>query len=210
MRDGAILILEGGDCAGKSTLAAAIAGTIISEGGDFLYLHGSPWPGTVEEEHNRMETDALRALERGYVVVLDHFWIAEQVYGAVYRDGPAYDPKWRDDLFKKRGALIVLCAPSDLQAQIARHAERRKKGLEHFEDARKVVTMYSDLARGNLAHPGDGYIDKFIRHQDFRARKDVLVYDMDFVDEEDVPEAAKTILAFARKRHETMNTLGAI
>ena len=182
-RGAGILILEGADCSGKTTLAHAIATNVMENGGDFLYLHGSPWPGRVVEEHQRMAQQANDAINRGNTfVVIDHFWIAEQIYGAVYRGGPGYDNNMVNALDKTMnnlGALIILCVPTNLEAQIERHLSRFIKGGEHFGDASKVVARYSDLWHGNLAHPGNSYIDKFIQHQDFKLRADVVRYDMD-------------------------------
>ncbi|HXJ66860.1 MAG TPA: hypothetical protein VNN79_24145, partial [Actinomycetota bacterium] len=41
------------------------------------------------------------------------------------------------------------------------------------------IQLYADLRHGNVAHPGDGYLDQLIRYQDFAERDDVLIYDMD-------------------------------
>lgn len=178
MNKGCILILEGADCAGKSTLAATLGQLAIGEGTDFLYLHGSPWPGTVAAEHSRMQAQAEAASHRA-VVVIDHFWVAEQLYGQEYRGEAAYDPARLDEAMQAAGAMLVLCVPTDLDAQARRHAQRRAQGLEHFEQARGVIVRYADLWHGNLAHPGDSYLGRYTRHQDFSLRPDVRRYDMD-------------------------------
>ncbi len=178
-REGAIIILEGADASGKSTLALAIAAEAVAQGSDFTYLHGQPWPGTVVEEHQRMATEALRAVVRGSVVVFDHFWIAEQLYGAEYRGAPAYDPTLIDQEMRLNGALLVLCVPTNLSAQIARHAERRAKGKEHFDHATGIVTRYAELCAGNADKKGDGYLDRVTRSCRFFHRDDSMHYDMD-------------------------------
>lgn len=140
-----MISLEGADCSGKSTLAEAIVKRVVAEGGDLLYLHGSPWPGTVQREHARMLSQAQNAVEREAVVVLDHFWIAEQLYGMEYRGAVGYDPTGIDHAMKAMGAVICLCVPNDLVAQVTRHASRRAKGQEHFDQARGIVERYNAL-----------------------------------------------------------------
>lgn len=174
-----IIILEGADASGKSTLANEIAKDAIEDGREFVYYHGQPWPGKVEWQHKARMLGAIQNANEGRTVVLDHYWVAEQLYGAEYRGGPAYDPKEIDEAMQRQGASIVLCVPSDLEAQARRHAERRAKGLEHFEKAKGIIQRYADLCHGNLAHPGDNYLDKYIRHQDFCNRPDVIRYNMD-------------------------------
>lgn len=201
IRSGAIIVLDGADASGKSTLAKAIMSEVVDDGGDFLYLHGLPWPGKVWGEHMRMLDQARDAARREEVVVIDHYWIAEQLYGAEYRGGPAYDPTFIDQQLQSLGAISVLCVPCDLEAQAHRHKERRRLGLEEFEHARGIIRRYYDLAHGNVAHPGDGYLDKYVRHQDWAARKDAFVYEMDRTAMAKVPAAARAYLADARASH---------
>lgn len=179
MRKGCIIILEGADASGKSTLATAIGAKAVEQGRDFVYLHGSPWPGVVEQEHERMADTAMHLVQKEAVVVLDHFWIAEQLYGVEYRGAAAYDPTRMDALMKGYGALIVLCVPTNLSAQVARHAERHARGKEHFDRAAGIIARYAELAAGNADRKGDGYLDRITRECRFFHRDDTLHYDMD-------------------------------
>jgi hypothetical protein len=175
---GSIIILEGADAAGKTTLAGCIAEAVMLKGGDFLYLHGSPWPSTVVVEHTRMERQAIEAADNGATVVLDHFWIAEQLYGAEYRGAPAYNPGAVDTFMRSRGALLVLCVPSNLQAQVERHAARHAKGQEHFAHARGVIGRYAKLCVNDPYHEGDGYLDDLVRRGTLSMRSDAMRFDM--------------------------------
>jgi hypothetical protein len=78
----------------------------------------------------------------------------------------------------RAGAVTVLCVPDDQEAQIAEHARRRAAGAEEFASIRRVVAAYADLRRGNLAVPGDGYLQQLTRYGDYAARPDVLTYDI--------------------------------
>jgi len=178
-KDGAIIILEGADAAGKSTLALAIGAEVIAQGSDFLYLHGQPWPGVVYKEHCRMRDHSIAAANAGAVAVLDHFWIAENLYGTEYRGAPAYDPANIDAEMRSVGALLVLCVPTNLSAQVARHAERHARGKEHFDRASGIIARYAELCAGNADKKGDGYLDVITRRCRFFHRDDTMHYDMD-------------------------------
>jgi len=195
---GCLIILEGADASGKTTLAEAIAERVMEvEGGDVLYLHGKPWPGRVLMEHTRMIGHAGIA-GRDTVVIMDHFWIAEQLYGEEYRGGGAYPPADMDDLASdKLKGLIVLCVPMDLDAQIARHAKRRGEGKEHFETATGIVRRYADLWHGNKDKQGTGYLDAAIRGGNFKDRPDVWRFDMNVMP---AKTAATYVLQRARQR----------
>lgn len=177
-RRGAFLILEGADCSGKSTLALALGQQAMADGCDFLYLHGSPWPGEVELQHERMRNQAIDALREEAVVVIDHYWVAEQLYGAEYRGAPAYDPTLIDESTLEYGSVMALCVPHDADRQVKMHAERRARGEEHFEKSRGIVERYYALAYGNPNAKGDEYLDRATREGKFASRPDVVLYDM--------------------------------
>lgn len=169
-----IIYLEGADCSGKTTLARHL---IEHHGAS--YLHGRVFKH-MWRSHVAMTRLALRWADTG-LVVIDRLWLSELIYGSVFRGGPAYDLGARclDRVLLRAGAVTVLCAPRDQERQLARHAERATRGEERFADVRRVVATYADLRDGNLAHPGDGYLDQLIRYGDFLQRHDVLVYDVD-------------------------------
>ena len=199
---GCCIVLEGADNSGKTTLSLAIADRVMQEGGDFMYLHGRPWVGTVLREHTRMAGHAAIA-GRDTVVVMDHFWIAEYLYGFEYRGKPAYDVKPMDATMQQLRALIVLCVPTNLVAQTERHLERRAKGKEEFAQASGIIRRYADLWHGNRSHKGDGYLDAAIRGETFCQRNDVVRYDMDLT--EDVNQRATKLLTKARQRRWVSN-----
>lgn len=170
-----ILVLEGGDSAGKTTLARYLAERHAAR-----VLHS-----TVRKDCWRWHLGALRLaarLAQTQLVVLDRHFLSELVYGCVFRDGPQYDVGARcfDRVLRRVGAVYVLCAPADQERQVARwEADRVAGKREHFDRVREVLATYADLRYGNLARPGDGYLDQLIRFGDFTLRDDVRVYDLD-------------------------------
>ncbi len=171
-----IVLLEGADSSGKSTLARYL---VVKHGAKYIH-------STVRKDVWRFHVGALRLAIRcsqDRLVVLDRHWISELAYGRVFRGGPAYDVGARclDRVLRRHGAIIVLCAPADQHRQEQRWSEGRTAGkFEHFPEVRQVIQLYADLRYGNLAHSGGGYLDQLIQFQDFTERDDVLVYDMDF------------------------------
>lgn len=196
-----IIVIEGADAAGKTTLARYFV-----ENFGARYLHS-----TVRRDIWRWHLGALRLavkLADEHLVILDRHWLSEQAYGQAYRGGPAYDLGARcfDRVMQKHGAVTVLCVPSDLKRQLARHAEGKKVMIrgrdgvmrqappEYFINVERVARLYYDLAQGNLAHPGTTYLDQLIQFGDYLTRHDVVRYDIDRLTERDLPRTVRGIL----------------
>lgn len=167
-----VIVLEGGDCSGKTTLAHHLV-----EQHGARYLHGRIF-NDVWRSHVAMVRRALRLADEE-LVVIDRLFISELIYGRVYRGGPAYDLGARclDRVLQRVGAVTILCVPRDQEAQLKLHAERAKRGEEAYQNIAQVTALYADLARGNLARHGDGYLGQLIRYGDYALRQDVLTYD---------------------------------
>jgi hypothetical protein len=167
-----IVILEGADSSGKTTLA-----NVFRERHGARYLHGRVFPDPWKY-HLAMLRRATRLADTQLVVV-DRHWLSHLAYGRAFDNG-TYDVAGRsfDRAWRRAGALTILCVPGDPRRQEADWAIDRTAGkVEHFDRVRGVINLYIDLARGNVAHPGNGYLDQLIRFQDFAERDDVLVYD---------------------------------
>ena len=168
-----IIVLEGADGTGKTTLAKHL---VEKHGARYLHLgiHKDIWAWHVA---------ALRLAARladDHLVVIDRHWVSEQVYGQVFRGGPAYDLGARclDRVLQKHGALMIVCV-RDLRTHLDHFEKLRKERPEKFDSMRTVAVRYFDLMHGNVAHPGDTYLDQLIRFGDFAGRLDVMGYDMD-------------------------------
>lgn len=176
-----IVLIEGADSSGKSTLAKHLVETHGAK-----YLHS-----TVRHHVWKWHVGALRVAmrkSRKRLVVLDRHYLSELIYGAIFRGGPeefgygssGIGARSIDRVLRRLGAVTVLCAPADQLRQAERWKIGRAEGkLEHFPSVREVIKRYADLRHGNIAHPGDGYLDQLTRFGDFTDRDDVLVYDLD-------------------------------
>lgn len=172
MSDRGIIILEGADAAGKTTLA-----NVFRERYGARYLHGKlfndPW-----RSHLAIARYALKLADTRLVVV-DRHWLSHLAYGAVFDNG-RYDVAARalDRLWRRAAALTVLCVPHDAERQeLDWRAGRGAGKVEHFSSVREVIALYADLAAGNVARPGPGYLAQLTRFGDFAQRDDVLPYD---------------------------------
>jgi len=188
-----VVLIEGADYSGKTTLAEALV-----ERFNAYYLHGRIFR-RMWLYHVAMLRLALRMADTR-LVVIDRHWLSELIYGEVYRGGPAYDLGARclDRVLMRVGAVTVLCSPDDQEYQIKRHAARAARGEEAYRQIQRVVAIYADLARGNHLHPTTGYLGQQIRYGDFAQRKDVMLYDLDKSGHQ-LPQVAKQIAARVRK-----------
>jgi hypothetical protein len=180
-----IIILEGADGVGKTFLARHL----VQKYGAF-YIHNGLWPN-MWERHTAAARLAIKKQAK-QLVVIDRLWLSEQIYGQVFRGGPAYDLGARclDRAMLRYGALTVLCVRKNLRKHLAHFEELKAMRSEKFMTMARVSQFYYDLLHGNVAHPGDTYVDQLVRFQDYRRRHDVLSYDMD----QESPETAAAAL----------------
>lgn len=168
-----IILLEGADAAGKTSLATYYR---VNHGA--RYIHGGLYADPLKW-HTAAIRRASRLAAQGDLVVIDRNWPSHLIYGAVFNnqkyDAPARD---LDAALQHARALYILCVPSDPLRQEADWRAGAADGkTEHFRSVREVIALYLDLAYGNVARPGDGYLGEMIRYGDFAERRDVLLYD---------------------------------
>lgn len=201
-----LLLLEGADSSGKSTLARYICSRYNAR-----YLHSTAHaPGQIWRWHLAALNRALKLAET-QLVVMDRLWHSEQIYGPIFRGRPGYDAagaRVLDRILMKHAALTILCVPSDLRGHEARWARDRAAGKrEMFDRVREVIVAYYDLARGNVERGGDGYTDQLSRYSGgLRNRFDVLVYDLD----RDTPERFTTQMLTKLERLRAYRLPGAL
>lgn len=141
-----VFIIEGPDCAGKTTFGEHI----IEEAGrrnlTCLYIHRSRIKTTAREEY----LDALEDVRTADsdVVLLDRWHISEDVYGPVMRGESQVDDQLRNEIDATLDDLgaTVLYLDTDLDTILDRFNAR---GDDHVEDAitlARIWQRYYDLA----------------------------------------------------------------
>lgn len=173
-----LVILEGPDGAGKTTLAQSLA---EQYGG--LYVHRTYSPTMDIWEHHAEALQIAQARAHEQLVIVDRLWPSELIYGRVFRGKGYYGPynaRSMDRVSLRFSAIHVLCIPDDIEYIVKTHAEKRAKGLEMFDTVREVAVRYVDWARGSVVRPHDGdLVEQVSAYGGFIAtRNDHLVYDV--------------------------------
>lgn len=147
-----LIILEGADGVGKSTLGRALA---LHLGG--FYFHATATksliPAMRDYQVNLMENIEENAAT-GRCIVMDRFWPSELIYGAIFRpDNPhGFSHQEMEARCDKLNAIYVCCF-SD--TAIARHEAGHKDPKHPYDDTsfRKLYAMYEAFYEDNREHP---------------------------------------------------------
>jgi len=143
-----ILLLEGPDGAGKSTLAAEF----VKRGWRVAYHDDPPLPG---EDKFEKYTNILLSIKPGEDVILDRFAPSEYVYGDICHRGSQISvEKLRliNRLLFSKGALAIFCLPS-FETTEANWAARRKDELVQSSDRLFLIwKMYETLFKFEFAN----------------------------------------------------------
>ena len=138
-----LVIFEGPDGAGKTTLAAATAHALGTS-----YRHHGPYPGLGEEELVKTYARSMLPAVLGFRdVVLDRCWISETPYGLALRGGADRVGARRAELealARLCRTTVVLCLPP-FGRVLANW--RARKGAELVEDETRLKTVYDCYER---------------------------------------------------------------
>jgi hypothetical protein len=166
-----IILLDGADCCGKTTLAGIIKERAAAQGADAVIRHlGKPEPGTCWDVHRAALISYIReAFIEGKLVIADRHFLSETIYGTVYRTGSEYPYAARhvDRLLHRFRALRVVCAPPPAWVK-AKHAELRKVRREEYESKMDLIAArYLDLWQGGTCGMADGMVWNYNGKHDY-------------------------------------------
>lgn len=141
-----VILLEGPDGTGKSTLADFLVNKF-----DGHYVHRTWRRGMDVWDHH---TEALQiANERAHqqLVVIDRLWPSEAIYGNVFRKESDYKHNSRamDRVLLRMAAIYVLCVPSDPDYVRAVHKRKAGEGLEMYTNIDQVIDRYQHWTFGD-------------------------------------------------------------
>jgi len=134
-----IIILEGGDATGKTTLAKEIGGHYIHA------TYNKDLAGYMVKYHLDL-LEAAVILSESSQVVIDRWRMSEVVYGNVFRDGPEQRHRTLE-LYNRAnnlGATFVCCHPMNKQDYISHFNEVKKNRLEMYND---MIDVYDEYER---------------------------------------------------------------
>lgn len=134
-----IIICEGADCQGKSTLI----NQLMERHPNNCYIHNAV-TNDIESLHKNTIDAALVASQEHWVFI-DRLHLSEKIYGTVFRNGPSYDVNAFDRMLSTIPTLKKVLCIVDKETSLAKHAERKDK--EMFNDISKVWDMYNEVPK---------------------------------------------------------------
>jgi len=144
-----VIILEGPDGAGKTTLAHQLADRLSAR-----YVHLGPM--TNVKDIGRIYVEAMLPAIMGYqTVVMDRAWFSEEPYGTVFREGKLRNDNVIDAMLERIvlacTGLVVYC---DVDQRLLVESFAARKGKEYLDRADQVLAVaraYRErMARTNL------------------------------------------------------------
>lgn len=181
---GGVVILDGPDACGKTTLA-----NTLLNGDDAGYLHLSYNPEWQDPNRDLWKLQyfalvkAAIRLQMGKLTVIDRHWMSEQIYARVYRGGSTMNAESRqwDRVIQRLCGVYVICAPRPDSA-VARHAKTHDERSEMYKPSKQideVARRYRDLYYGNQAALCSDYAEQLSIGGMMRDREDATGYDID-------------------------------
>ena len=136
-----IIICEGADCQGKSTLI----NQLMERHPNNCYIHNAVTDDIKSLHYNTIHTALIASQE--HWVFIDRLHLSEKIYGTVFRNGPSYNVESFDKYITTEIPTLkkILCVV-DKETSLAKHAERKDK--EMFNDISRIWDMYNDVRDG--------------------------------------------------------------
>jgi thymidylate kinase len=140
-----ILILEGPDGAGKTTLAETLRQRFQGNGMVHIVKHG-PYTGVESEHLCRIYFRAMSpALTFDDTVIMDRSWISEPIYGEVYRNGQNRIDLPRKRMLERvalsRGAVVIHCQPD---FETCAETFEKRPDEEYLDDISQLEQVYEE------------------------------------------------------------------
>jgi len=143
-----IIILEGPDGCGKTTLAEYFV-----EHYNAHYMH-STWSKEIDEymfQYMQSTLDAAGRISKNQLVILDRHWLSDCVYGDVFREGC-----YRGDLyngmhhqfFREDNRHMIYCLPEDKEAANQHFKNLAGTRPEMYDSMHDVSLAYESLWKG--------------------------------------------------------------
>lgn len=141
-----IIVIEGADGTGKSTLGEEMYDAIGAE----TWLHaGCKYVNRMHMYHTAMLRHAVDRVERtGKPVIMDRWWPSELVYAAAFRGGTKWPLMGRmmDRVLLRYGGMYIVCLANPDHEKL--YEKLRAERFELFKDIRKAVQGYEQLYWG--------------------------------------------------------------
>lgn len=172
-----VVLLEGPDGAGKTTLAEHLCKKY-----DGHYVHRTWHKGMDVWSHHSEALEIANERSANQLVVIDRLWPSEAIYGRVFRKESDYKHNSRamDRVLLRFATINVLCVPP-VEYVVDVHARKAREGLEMYSSVEQVAKLYDRWAYGTgLVFDAAGdIIEQQASLGGFaNIRRDALVYDV--------------------------------
>lgn len=138
-----IIILDGPDACGKTTLANKF---IEKYGGTYMHLTYR-FADKMPIYHAAMLRKALK-LSKSQLVIIDRLHVSEYIYAKVFRGGTKWP--WMLPMFnsfcRELNIPIIICCPATVERGIQWFEETKNKRFEMYDDIKEVIQEYIDYA----------------------------------------------------------------
>jgi thymidylate kinase len=177
-----IIILEGADGVGKTTLAQELKRRF---GGHYVHLRRHKvlfnwWFAALSYARKRKKES---------LVVIDRHWPSHLIYQSVYDDCVHLDSvaPTAHTMFTKLGGIYVFCVPSDIDSVVRRHAKLAAERVEMYSEGMdKVAVRYKALWEGRRVEGMSGYFEDITRHGGVQAWPNAVRYEVGVTSYEEV------------------------
>jgi len=174
-----IIVIEGADGAGKTTLAQAM---LRHCPGEAHYIHATrpekQWPYATDLLHQAVDNEL-----RGYHTILDRHWVSDNIYYTIDPNEEARSGihvRRQDSVLSRFGAFYILCAPDPtrLMTEYVKLSEGRAELYgKKYEGMRRVMDKYQRLWFGAETNSGSQYTDQMIISDPWNSRPLTILYD---------------------------------
>ena len=173
-----LIILDGPDGAGKTTLAKRI---IERHGGTYLHLTYR-WKNNMFEYHTAALHHAISKCEKE-LVIIDRLWMSEVIYSTVYRGKSQWPHMGRmmDRVIRKHAGMYVMCFAESMKFHNDMFMKLKTERVEMYNDTADVWALYYTLYHGGLTQSeyGIDYFEDLAQGPGMKARGDVWKYSID-------------------------------
>jgi len=140
-----IVILEGPDGAGKSTLAEQLRKELERDRTTHVVRHG-PYNGVGAQDLCRIFFRTMAsALTYDDHIIMDRSWVSEPIYAEVYRNGNNRVDLQRRRMLERvalaRGGVVVHCQPA---FELCEKAFLSRKDVEYLDNVEQLQKVYSE------------------------------------------------------------------
>jgi len=175
-----IIVLEGSDGTGKTTLARHLQEKL---GAHYIHLTYR-WPDKMDKYHVAALLHAISIIEKtDKPVILDRWWLSEAVYSKVFRGGSKWPQLGRslERALLSRGGIYIMCLADDIGSYTTSFKKLRDSRNEMYADTTEVARVYNDIYHGVKTYPDSikSYVDSIMYKQPMKYWPHVLRYSIE-------------------------------